>query len=38
VSPGPRPANGIIELRFTSTPGHEAMIQALEVIPEDAAP
>lgn len=28
-----RPQNGIIELRFTSTLGHEAMIQAAEVIP-----
>jgi hypothetical protein len=28
------PQNGIIELRFKSTPGHEAMIQAAEVIPE----
>jgi hypothetical protein len=36
--PGFRPRNGIIELRFTSTPGHEAMIQAVEVIPADAAP
>jgi hypothetical protein len=31
--PGIQPRNGIIELRFTSTPGHEAMIQAIEVIP-----
>jgi hypothetical protein len=31
--PGVRPQNGIIELRFTSTPNHEAMIQAIEVIP-----
>jgi hypothetical protein len=30
---GIQPQNGIIELRFTSTPGHEAMIQAAEVIP-----
>jgi hypothetical protein len=29
-----QPRNGIIELRFSSTPGHEAMIQALEVVPE----
>ena len=28
-----RAENGIIELRFTSTPGHEAMIQAAEIIP-----
>jgi hypothetical protein len=34
---GIQPKSGIIELRFTSTPGHEAMIQALEVIPENAA-
>lgn len=27
------PRHGVVELRFTSTPGHEAMIQALEVIP-----
>jgi hypothetical protein len=33
-----RPLNGVIELRFTSTPGHEAMLQALEVIPLNAAP
>ena len=31
--PGIRPQNGIIELRFKSNSGHEAMIQALEVIP-----
>jgi hypothetical protein len=31
--PGLHPRNGIIELRFTSSPGHEAMIQAIEVIP-----
>jgi len=29
-----RAQNGAIEVRFTSTPGHEAMIQALEVIPQ----
>jgi hypothetical protein len=29
-----RPRNGIIELRFKSTPGHEAMIQAVELIPD----
>jgi len=31
--PGIVPQNGIIELRFTSTPDHEAMIQAIEVLP-----
>ena len=31
--PGIRPRSGIIEIRFTSTPGHEAMIQAIEVLP-----
>ena len=31
--PGIRPKNGCIEVRFTSTPGHEAMIQAIEVLP-----
>ena len=31
--PGIRPQNGIIELRFKSTPGHEAMIQAIELLP-----
>jgi hypothetical protein len=31
---GIRPQNGIIELRFKSTPGHEAMLQALEIIAE----
>ena len=31
--PDIRPQNGIIELRFKSTPGHEAMIQAVELIP-----
>jgi hypothetical protein len=31
--PGLRPRHGIIEIRFTSTPGHEAMLQALEVLP-----
>lgn len=31
--PGIRPQNGIIEVRFTSTAGHEAMIQAMELIP-----
>ena len=29
-----KPQNGIIELRFKSTPNHEAMIQAVEIIPE----
>jgi malectin (di-glucose binding ER protein) len=29
-----QPQNGIIELRFKSMPGHEAMIQAVEIIPE----
>jgi hypothetical protein len=29
-----QPRNGTIEVRFTSTPGHEAMIQALEIIPQ----
>jgi hypothetical protein len=33
--PGIRPSHGIIELRFTSTPGHEAMIQAIELLPAD---
>jgi len=31
-----RPQNGIIELRFKSTPNHEAMIQAAEIIPNGA--
>ena len=31
--PGIRPQNGIIQLRFKSTAGREAMIQAIEVIP-----
>ena len=31
--PGIRPQNGIVELRFTSAPGHEAMIQAIELLP-----
>ncbi len=34
--PGIVPQNGVIELRFTSTPGHEAMIQAVEVLPAGA--
>jgi hypothetical protein len=32
-----RPANGVIEVRFKSTPGHDAMIQALELIPSGGA-
>jgi len=32
-----KPQNGIIELRFESTPNHEAMIQAVEIIPEKNA-
>lgn len=35
---GIRPQHGTIEIRCTSTPGHEAMLQALEVLPADAAP
>jgi hypothetical protein len=31
--PDIQPQNGIIELRFKSVPGHEAMLQALEVLP-----
>jgi hypothetical protein len=31
---GVHPVNGVIELRFTSTAGHDAMIQAAEAIPE----
>jgi hypothetical protein len=31
-SPGIRPQNGIIELGFISTSGHEAMIQAIELL------
>jgi hypothetical protein len=31
--PGVRPQNGIIQIRFTSRAGHEAMIQAIELIP-----
>ncbi len=31
--PNIRAQDGIIELRFTSTPGHEAMIQAIELLP-----
>lgn len=32
---GVQPQNGIVELRFQSTPGHEAMIQAIELLPEE---
>lgn len=32
--PGIEAQHGIIDVRFTSTPGHEAMIQAMEIIPE----
>jgi hypothetical protein len=35
--PGIRPQNGIVEVRFTSTSGHEAMIQAMELIPVASA-
>ena len=31
--PNVRPQNGTVEVRFKSTPGHEAMIQAIELIP-----
>jgi hypothetical protein len=31
--PSIKPRNGIIELRFTSAPKHEAMIQAIEIVP-----
>ncbi len=30
--------HGALEVRFTSPPGHEAMLQALEVLPEPAPP
>jgi hypothetical protein len=33
-----RPKHGIIELRFKSTSGHEAMIQAVELIPAKTTP
>jgi hypothetical protein len=33
-----QPHNGIIQVRFTSTPHHEAMIQAIELIPAPASP
>ncbi len=33
---GIRPLNGAIEVRCSSTPGHEAMLQALEVLPTGA--
>lgn len=32
-----QPQNGIIELRFKSTPHHDAMIQAVEILPEGDA-
>jgi len=32
--PGIQAQNGAIELRFKSTAGHDAMIQAVEVLPE----
>jgi hypothetical protein len=32
--PGILPEHGVIDLRFKSTPSHEAMLQALELIPE----
>ena len=32
--PGIAPQNGTIELRFKSTPAHDAMIQAVEVLPK----
>lgn len=31
---GIKPQNGIIEIRCRSTPGHDAMLQALELLPE----
>jgi hypothetical protein len=31
--PDVQPRHGVIEVRFTSTAGHEAMIQAMEIIP-----
>lgn len=34
--PGIRPQHGVIEVRCKSTPGHEAMLQALEVLPTHA--
>jgi hypothetical protein len=36
--PNIQPQNGIIELRFKSIPHHDAMIQALEILPDDASP
>jgi hypothetical protein len=33
-----RPRNGIIEIRFTGSDGGEAIVQALEILPEPAAP
>jgi len=35
--PGVRPQNGIIQIRFTSSANHEAMIQAVEVLPAETA-
>jgi hypothetical protein len=35
--PNIQAGNGTIELRFKSTPGHDAMIQAAEIIPEGGA-
>jgi len=32
-----RPQNGTFELRFKSVSGHDAMIQAIEVIPSQPA-
>jgi hypothetical protein len=32
-----QPQNGVIELSFKSLPGHEAMVQAVEIIPEGNA-
>ena len=31
--PGIQPRNGVIDVRFKSVPGHDAMLQALEVVP-----
>ena len=35
--PGVRPQNVIIQIRFTSSANHEAMIQAVEVLPAETA-
>jgi len=35
--PHVQPEHGVVELRFQSTPGHEAMIQAAELIPTGEA-